>query len=206
MTEILDGRVQRQQSIYDENKLKLIDTAIELINEIGDINEVTLTQIAKEAGVSPATAYNHFPDRMSDLFSSIVKTKLDIRKTFMESMQDQSKSLLDTLREIPVIYAKKMIEIGYTGKVIISHMGELMSQNKWLDDDPVLVVKTLIEQEGTYKNKSLEIAEKIMTSFRGAMFEYSLNREKLNNQYSPYTAKKFVSSCETIVEDVLKLY
>lgn len=206
MTEILDGRVQRQQSIYDENKLKLIDTAIELINEIGDINEVTLTQIAKEAGVSAATAYNHFPDRMSDLFSSIVKTKLDIRKTFMESMQDQSKSLLDTLREIPVIYAKKMIEIGYTGKVIISHMGELMSQNKWLDDDPVLVVKTLIEQEGTYKNKSLEIAEKIMTSFRGAMFEYSLNREKLNNQYSPYTAKKFVSSCETIVEDVLKLY
>jgi len=206
MTEILDGRVQRQQSIYDENKLKLIDTAIELINEIGDINEVTLTQIAKEAGVSAATAYNHFPDRMSDLFSSIVKTKLDIRKTFMESMQDQSKSLLDTMRELPVIYAKKMIEIGYTGKVIISHMGELMSQNKWLDDDPVLVVKTLIEQEGTYKNKSLEIAEKIMTSFRGAMFEYSLNREKLNNQYSPYTAKKFVSSCETIVEDVLKLY
>lgn len=206
MTEILDGRVQRQQSIYDENKLKLIDTAIELINEIGDINEVTLTQIAKEAGVSPATAYNHFPDRMSDLFSSIVKTKLDIRKTFMESMQDQSKSLLDIMRELPVIYAKKMIEIGYTGKVIISHMGELMSQNKWLDDDPVLVVKTLIEQEGTYKNKSLEIAEKIMTSFRGAMFEYSLNREKLNNQYSPYTAKKFVSSCETIVEDVLKLY
>ena len=206
MTEILDGRVQRQQSIYDENKLKLIDTAIELINEIGDINEVTLTQIAKEAGVSAATAYNHFPDRMSDLFSSIVKTKLDIRKTFMESMQDQSKSLLDTLRELPVIYAKKMIEIGYTGKVIISHMGELMSQNKWLDDDPVLVVKTLIEQEGTYKNKSLEIAEKIMTSFRGAMFEYSLNREKLNNQYSPYTAKKFVSSCETIVDDVLKLY
>ena len=206
MTEILDGRVQRQQSIYDENKLKLIDTAIELINEIGDINEVTLTQIAKEAGVSAATAYNHFPDRMSDLFSSIVKTKLDIRKTFMESMQDQSKSLLDTLREIPVIYAKKMIEIGYTGKVIISHMGELMSQNKWLDDDPVLVVKTLIEQEGTYKNKSLEIAEKIMTSFRGAMFEYSLNREKLNNQYSPYTAKKFVSSCETIVEDVLNQY
>mgnify|MGYP003321438835 FL=1 len=206
MTEILDGRVQRQQSIYDENKLKLIDTAIELINEIGDINEVTLTQIAKEAGVSAATAYNHFPDRMSDLFSSIVKTKLDIRKTFMESMQDQSKSLLDIMRELPVIYAKKMIEIGYTGKVIISHMGELMSQNKWLDDDPVLVVKTLIEQEGTYKNKSLEIAEKIMTSFRGAMFEYSLNREKLNNQYSPYTAKKFVSSCETIVEDVLKLY
>ncbi len=206
MKEILDGRVQRQQSIYDENKLKLIDTAIELINEIGDIKEVTLTQIAKEAGVSPATAYNHFPDRMSDLFASIVKSKLDVRETFMESMLDKSKSLLDTIKEVPVIYAKKIIEIGYTGKVIISQMGNLTSQNKWLDDDPVQVVKTLLEQEGTYKEQSVEIAEKITTSFRGALFEYSLNREKLNNQYSPYTSKKFVSTCETIVEDVLKQY
>jgi len=206
MTELQDGRVQRQQSIYDENKLKLIETAIELINDIGDISEVTLTQIAKEAGVSPATAYNHFPDRMIDLLSSIVKSKLDVRETFMESMLDKSKSLLDTIKEVPVIYAKKIIEIGYTGKVIISQMGNLTSQNKWLDDDPVQVLKTLLEQEGTYKKQSVEIAEKITTSFRGAMFEYSLSREKQNNQYSPYTSKKFVSTCESIVEDVLKLY
>ncbi|MDA2970352.1 MAG: TetR/AcrR family transcriptional regulator, partial [Actinomycetota bacterium] len=123
MTELQDGRVQRQQSIYDENKSKLIETAIELINEIGDINEITLTQIAKEAGVSPATAYNHFPDRMSDLFSSIVKSKFDIQESFIEILQDKSKSLLDTIKEVPLIYAKKMIEIGYTGKVIISEMG-----------------------------------------------------------------------------------
>jgi AcrR family transcriptional regulator len=206
MTELQDGRVQRQQSIYDENKLKLIETAIELINDIGDISEVTLTQIAKEAGVSPATAYNHFPDRMSDLLSSIVKSKLDVRETFMESMQDKSKSLLDTIKEVPVIYAKKIIEIGYTGKVIISQMGNLTSQNKWLDDDPVQVLKTLLEQEGTYKKQSIEIAEKITTSFRGAMFEYSLSRDKLNNQYSPYTSEKFVKTCEFIVEDVLKQY
>ena len=90
MTELQDGRAQRQQSIYDENKLKLIETAIEIINDTGDISEVTLTQIAKEAGVSPATAYNHFPDRMSDLLSSITKSKLDVRETFMESMQDKS--------------------------------------------------------------------------------------------------------------------
>ena len=206
MAELQDGRVQRQQSIYDDNKLKLIETAIELINEIGDITEVTLTQIAKEAGVSVATAYNHFPDKMSDLLATIVKSKFDVRESFMESMQDASKSLLDTIKEVPVIYAKKIIEIGYTGKVIISQMGNLISQNKWPNDDPVQVVNTLLVQEGTYKKQSLEIAEKITTSFRGAMFEYSLNREKLNNQYSPYTAKKFVSSCETIVEDVLKLY
>ena len=66
MTELQDGRAARQQSIFDENKMKLIETALEVINDIGDINEVTLSTIAKEAGVSPATAYNHFPDRMTD--------------------------------------------------------------------------------------------------------------------------------------------
>ena len=124
----------------------------------------------------------------------------------MESMQDKSKSLLDTIKEVPVIYAKKIIEIGYTGKVIITEMGNLTSQNKWLDDDPVQVLRTLLEQDGTYKKQSIEIAEKITTSFRGAMFEYSLSREKQNNQYSPYTSEKFISTCESIVDDVLKLY
>ena len=92
MTELQDGRAARQQTIYGENKMKLIETALDVINEIGDINEVTLSTIAKAAGVSPATAYNHFPDRMTDLFSSIVKLKLDVRETIM-SMTTESKLL-----------------------------------------------------------------------------------------------------------------
>ena len=70
MTSIKDGRALRQQNIYDLNREKLINTAVDVINEIGDIKEVTLTQIAKEAGVSPATAYNHFPERMEDVLLS----------------------------------------------------------------------------------------------------------------------------------------
>ena len=64
MTSLRDGRALRQQNIYDLNRERLINTAVQVINEVGDIREVTLTQIAKEAGVSPATAYNHFPERM----------------------------------------------------------------------------------------------------------------------------------------------
>ena len=67
MASIKDGRALRQQNIYDLNRERLINTAVHVINEVGDIREVTLTQIAKEAGVSPATAYNHFPERMEDV-------------------------------------------------------------------------------------------------------------------------------------------
>jgi AcrR family transcriptional regulator len=206
MTSIQDGRALRQQNIYDENKLKLIDTAIDVINEIGDIKEVTLSQIAKEAGVSPATAYNHFPDRMSDLYSSIAKTKLDVRETFMEIMSDESNSLMDTILNVPKIYAQKMVDLGYTGQVLVSEMGNLQAAGKWLEDNPVNVLANLLIQEGSYKNNAEEIAEKIVTTFRGAMFEYSLHRTQLNNQYTAYSAERFLEKCSMIVEDILKQY
>ena len=204
MTELQDGRAARQQTIYDENKMKLIETALDVINEIGDINEVTLSTIAKAAGVSPATAYNHFPDRMTDLFSSIVKLKLDVRETIM-SMTTESK-LIDTIKQIPYIYAKQMVDLGYTGQVIVSQMGHLQANDKWLEDDPVVVLTTLLTEEGTYKKDAQEIAEKITTTFRGAMFEYSLHRDKLENQYSAYTPDVFLQKCSLIVEDILKQY
>lgn len=204
MTELQDGRAARQQTIYDENKMKLIETALDVINEIGDINEVTLSTIAKAAGVSPATAYNHFPDRMTDLFSSIVKLKLDVRETIM-SMTTESK-LIDTIKQIPYIYAKQIVDLGYTGQVLISQMGHLQANDKWLEDNPVVVLTTLLTEEGTYKKDVQEIAEKITTTFRGAMFEYSLHRDKLENQYSAYTPDVFLQKCSLIVEDILKQY
>ena len=204
MTELQDGRAARQQTIYDENKIKLIETALDVINEIGDINEVTLSTIAKAAGVSPATAYNHFPDRMTDLFSSIVKLKLDVRETIM-SMTTESK-LIDTIKQIPYIYAKQIVELGYIGQVLVSQMGHLQANDKWLEDDPVVVLTTLLTEEGTYKKNAQEIAEKIATTFRGAMFEYSLHRDKLENQYSAYTPDVFLEKCSLIVEDILKQY
>lgn len=204
MTELQDGRAARQQTIYDENKMKLIETALDVINEIGDINEVTLSTIAKAAGVSPATAYNHFPDRMTDLFSSIVKLKLDVRETIM-SMTTESK-LIDTIKQIPYIYAKQMVDLGYTGQVLVSQMGHLQANDKWLEDNPVAVLTTLLTHEGTYKKDAQEIAEKITTTFRGAMFEYSLHRDKLENQYTAYTPDVFLQKCSLIVEDILKQY
>jgi len=202
MTELQDGRAARQQTIYDENKMKLIETAIDVINEIGDINEVTLSTIAKAAGVSPATAYNHFPDRMTDLYSSIVKSKLDVREFIMSMSADTT--LMDTIKQIPHIYAKQIVALGYTGQVLVTQMGHLQANNKWLEDNPVSVVKNLLTQEGTYNKEAEEIAEKVVTTFRGAMFEYSLHRDKLDNQYSPYTSKRFLEKCSLIVEDVLK--
>ena len=113
---------------------------------------------------------------------------------------------MDTILNVPKIYGQKMVDLGYTGQVLVSEMGNLQAAGKWLEDDPVTVFTNLLIQEGSYKNNAEEIAEKIVTTFRGAMFEYSLHRTQLNNQYTAYSAERFLEKCSMIVEDIFKQY
>ena len=176
MTDIQqDGRARRQQDIFDLNRTKLIDTAVDVINEVGDIREVTLTQIAKEAGVSPATAYNHFPDRMEDVFSAIVHSRMDVAANMGATLADESLSVIEKLKQIPVTYAENLVSLGYAGKVIVVQMFNLVNVDKWLDQDPVQAITALLSNSEQYQDRADEIAVNVATAFRGAMFEYALN-------------------------------
>ena len=67
-----DGRSARAKNIYDEAHKNLVNSAIKLFNNPDIPNEkINLTLIAKEAGTSVATAYNHFPENLIDVFGSI---------------------------------------------------------------------------------------------------------------------------------------
>ena len=175
MDSIKDGRALRQQNIYDLNRERLINTAVRVINEIGDIREVTLTQIAKEAGVSPATAYNHFPERMEDVFSAIVHSKMDVAANMGATLSDSSLSPIDKLKKIPLTYAENLVSLGYAGKVILIQQFNLIKVDKWLDQDPVQAISALLSSTDEYRDQSDVIALNIATAFRGAMYEYALN-------------------------------
>ena len=204
MTDIQqDGRARRQQDIFDLNRTKLIDTAVDVINEVGDIREVTLTQIAKEAGVSPATAYNHFPDRMEDVFSAIVHSRMDVAANM--GAADDSLTVIEKLKKIPVTYAENLVSLGYAGKVIVVQMFNLVNVNKWLDQDPVQAITALLSNSEEYQDRADEIAVNMATAFRGAMFEYALNigDHELFNRYSE---EFFLKTSENLVENILKQY
>ena len=205
MASIQDGRALRQQNIYDLNRIKLINTAVDVINEIGDIKEVTLTQIAKEAGVSPATAYNHFPERMEDVYSAIVHDKMDVAANMGATLADDSLSVIEKLKQIPITYAENLISLGYTGKVLIIQMFNLVNTDKWLNQDPVQAITGLLSTSDQYKDRADEIAVTIATSFRGAMFEYALN---IGDQeiFNRYTDDFFLKTSENLVENILKQY
>jgi len=206
MTDIQqDGRARRQQDIFDLNRTKLIKTAVDVINEVGDIREVTLTQIAKEAGVSPATAYNHFPERMEDIFSAIVHSRMDVAANMSAILADESLSVVEKLKQVPISYAENLISLGYTGKVLVYQMFNLVTVDKWLVHDPVQAVTALLNTSEQYKDKADEIALSITTTFRGVMFEYALN---IGDQdlFNRYTEEFFLKTSENLVENILKQY
>ena len=205
MTSLRDGRALRQQNIYDLNRERLINTAVKVINEVGDIREVTLTQIAKEAGVSPATAYNHFPERMEDVYSAIVHSKMDVAANMGATILDESLSPIEKIKQIPVTYAENLISLGYTGKVLITQMFNLIKVDKWLDQDPVQAISALLNTTDEYKDQADEIALNIATAFRGAMFEYALN---IGDQvlFNRYTDEYFLKTSEKLVDNILKQY
>ena len=205
MASIKDGRALRQQNIYDLNREKLINTAVDVINEIGDIKEVTLTQIAKEAGVSPATAYNHFPERMEDVYSAIVHSKMDVAANMGATITDSSLSPIEKLKKIPLTYAENLVSLGYAGKVLVIQQFNLIKVDKWLDQDPVKAITTLLASTDEYKDLADEIAMNIGTAFRGAMYEYALNIGD-HPLFRRYTEEYFLQTSEKLVENILKQY
>ena len=205
MASIKDGRALRQQNIYDLNRERLINTAVQVINEVGDIREVTLTQIAKEAGVSPATAYNHFPERMEDVFSAIVHSKMDVAANMGATLTDSSLSPIEKLKKIPLTYAENLVSLGYAGKVLVIQQLNLIKVDKWLDQDPVKAITALLASTDEYRDQSDVIALNIATAFRGAMYEYALNIGD-HPLFSRYTEEYFLQTSEKLVENILKQY
>jgi len=205
MTSLRDGRALRQQNIYDLNRERLINTAVQVINEVGDIREVTLTQIAKEAGVSPATAYNHFPERMEDVYSAIVHSKMDVAANMGATITDSSLSPIEKLKKIPLTYAENLVSLGYAGKVLLIQQFNLIKVDKWLDQDPVKAITALLASTDEYRDQSDVIALNIATAFRGAMYEYALNIGD-HPLFRRYTEEYFLKTSDKLVENILKQY
>ena len=85
-----DGRSLRAEKTYDKAHQKLINSAVELFNNpLVSHEKITVSQIAKHAGVSVATAYNHFPENKLDIYGSIFQLGFkDVRdelNKFLES-------------------------------------------------------------------------------------------------------------------------
>jgi AcrR family transcriptional regulator len=65
------ARARNPRGEGDRLRVELLDAAVELMAEAGDVDKVSLRAIAQRAGVSPTAVYRHFDDHRSLLREAV---------------------------------------------------------------------------------------------------------------------------------------
>ena len=137
-----DGRSLRAQKTYDEAHKKLINSAVNLFNNpLVSHEKVTVSQIAKHAGVSVATAYNHFPENKLDVYGSLFqlgfKDVADELNAFLQTSPEPGAAItmfLDTI-------ANKVVELGNAIRFAWFEVRDIQASGKWIQREPYDVLK-----------------------------------------------------------------
>ncbi len=82
----------------DEKKEALFEATVKLVNEIGFVSS-SVSKIAKEAKVSPATIYVYYKNKEDLLVSTYVDIKLDMSKAMLANFDD-SLPIRDILKTV----------------------------------------------------------------------------------------------------------
>ena len=185
-----DGRSLRAQKTYDEAHKKLIKSAVELFNNpLVSHEKVTVSQIAKHAGVSVATAYNHFPENKLDVYGSLFqlgfKDVADELNAFLETSPEPGAAItmfLDTI-------ANKVVELGNAIRFAWFEVRDIQASGKWIQREPYDVLKSLCKNYDA--DSADELADDIFQLFNGCTFLW-LRYDPSYPVWSKYTDEWYV--------------
>ena len=200
----LDGRKMRAQKTYDEAHTKIIESAVELLNNpLVSHEKITISQIAKHAGVSVATAYNHFPENKLDIYGSIFnlgfKDVADELNRFLESSPQPDKIIIMFLDTI----ANKVVELGNAIRLAWFEVREIQASGKWIEGEPYDVLHSLCKN---YDPKiANELADEIFQMFNGATFLW-LRYDPNYSVWSKYTDDWYKEKVNQIFYKATKIH
>ena len=198
-----DGRSLRAQKTYDEAHKKLIKSAVELFNNpLVSHEKVTVSQIAKHAGVSVATAYNHFPENKLDIYGSLFqlgfKDVADELNAFLETSPEPGAAItmfLDTI-------ANKVVELGNAIRFAWFEVRDIQASGKWIQREPYDVLKSLCKNYDPESGD--ELADDIFQLFNGCTFLW-LRYDSSYPVWSKYTDEWYVENVNEIFEKATKI-
>ena len=198
-----DGRSLRAQKTYDEAHKKLINSAVNLFNNpLVSHEKVTVSQIAKHAGVSVATAYNHFPENKLDIYGSLFqlgfKDVADELNAFLETSPEPGAAIsmfLDTI-------ANKVVELGNAIRFAWFEVRDIQASGKWIQREPYDVLKSLCQNYDPESGD--ELADDIFQLFNGCTFLW-LRYDTSYPVWSKYTDEWYVENVNEIFEKATKI-
>ena len=198
-----DGRSLRAQKTYDEAHKKLINSAVDLFNNpLVSHEKVTVSQIAKHAGVSVATAYNHFPENKLDVYGSLFqlgfKDVADELNAFLETSPEPGAAItmfLDTI-------ANKVVELGNAIRFAWFEVRDIQASGKWIQREPYDVLKSLCKNYDA--DFADELADDIFQLFNGCTFLW-LRYDPSYPVWSKYTDEWYVENVNEIFKKATKI-
>ena len=198
-----DGRSLRAQKTYDEAHKKLINSAVDLFNNpLVSHEKVTVSQIAKHAGVSVATAYNHFPENKLDIYGSLFqlgfKDVADELNAFLETSPEPGAAIsmfLDTI-------ANKVVELGNAIRFAWFEVRDIQASGKWIQREPYDVLKSLCQNYDPESGD--ELADDIFQLFNGCTFLW-LRYDPSYPVWAKYTDEWYVENVNEIFEKAIKI-
>ena len=155
-----DGRSLRAKNIYDEKHKKLVNTAIDLLNNPLISNEkINISLIGKHAGTSTATAYNHFPDNLLDVYGSIFALAF---QDIVDEVQRYNQTESNPLKQINHYVDTQVdvcIELGNAVREGFFQFRELLNSNKWIQGEPYSFLLSMCKE---YKKVNTAIDYKML--------------------------------------------
>ena len=199
-----DGRSLRAEKTYDEAHEKLIKSAVELFNNpLVSHEKITISQIAKHAGVSVATAYNHFPENKLDIYGSLFQLGFkDVRddlNKFLETSpkpDDAVTMFLDTIANV-------VVELGNAIRFAWFEVRDIKSSGKWIEGEPYDVLHSLCTQ---YDPEIVdELTDDIFQMFNGVTFLW-LRYDPNYTVWSKYTDEWYLENVNKIFSKAIKIH
>ena len=193
----------RAQKTYNEVHKKLINSAVELFNNpLVSHEKITVSQVAKHAGVSVATAYNHFPENKLDIYGSLFqlgfKDVADELNAFLASSPKPESAITMFLNTV----AKKVVELGNAIRFAWFEVREIQASGKWIQGDPYDVLYSLCKNYEP--DNTDQLTDEIFQMFNGATFLW-LRYDRTYPVWSKYTDEWYLENVNEIFEKATKI-
>ena len=201
---VIDGRTKRGEKLYKATHDLLLESAVELLNDPKlDPEKVTLSQIAKNCNLSQAVAYKHFPDRMIDVYGSVVGKRTDEMLEEMKIALLKEKDPIILLERMIAIFTEASIDTGNATRIAYANRHILLRGGKWFQRQPVDTLAEILKNIPGLKEKPREIARRIHFMWSGLLFLW-ISYQKGHHIYGAYSDAWFRKESKNIISLALQ--
>jgi AcrR family transcriptional regulator len=202
--EQIDGRSLRAEKLYKATHDLLIESAIELFNNPKlNLEEITLSLIAKNCNLSQAVAYKHFPDRMMDVYGAVAGKRVDEMLEEVKIVSLEEKDLMKLLEKLMVIFTNAAIDMGNATRIAYTNRHILLRKNKWFQRQPVDTLTEILKSVPGLKEKPREVARRIHFMWSGLLFLW-ISYQKGDPIYGAYSDAWFRKQSKNIISLALR--